>query len=117
MIIKLHLNLYIYTYISIFELVKNLVEFDAMGNLIGKNKKLEPQNSRNDDKERGGRISSSNLQTQKPLPLPLPQVTSSMSKKPTPNSGQSSNTKKSTNKYALIQDNFTSLEQVCMFLI
>jgi hypothetical protein len=99
---------------SIFELVKNLVEFDAMGNLIGKNKKLEPQNSRNDDKERGGRIS---LQTQKPLPLPLPQVTSSMSKKPTPNSGQSSNTKKSTNKYALIQDNFTSLEQVCMFLI
>ncbi|CAJ2659106.1 unnamed protein product [Trifolium pratense] len=88
-----------------------------MGNLMGKNKKREAQNTRNDDdKRRGGRITSSNLPTQKPLPLPLPlplpQVTSSMSKKPTHNSGQSSNTKKSTNKYGLIPDNFTSLEQV-----
>ncbi|GAU51701.1 hypothetical protein TSUD_415110 [Trifolium subterraneum] len=78
-----------------------------MGNLMGKNKKREPQNTRNDDnKGRGGRITSSNFPTQKPLPLPLPpQATSSMF-------GQSSNTNKSTNKYALIQDNFSSLEQV-----
>jgi hypothetical protein len=63
-------------------------------------------------------MSSSNLPTQKPIPLPLPlplppQATSSMSNKSTHDYGQSSNTKKSPKKYALIQDNFTTLEQVC----
>ncbi|CAL5187052.1 unnamed protein product [Lathyrus oleraceus] len=90
-----------------------------MGNLLGKNKKheSEKQHSRN-DKERGGRISSLNFQTQnqKPIPLPLPpQVASSVSKKSSfgkQNSGQSSNTKKPTKKYAFIPDNFTTLEQV-----
>ncbi|WJX51071.1 E3 ubiquitin-protein ligase rglg4 [Trifolium repens] len=64
-------------------------------------------------------MSSSNLPTQKPIPLPLPlplplppQATSSMSNKSTHDYGQSSNTKKSPKKYALIQDNFTTLEQV-----
>jgi len=71
-----------------------------MGNLLGKSKKQEPQDSRNE------RISSSNFPTHKPVPLPLPpQITS----------GQSSNTKKPLKKYALIQDNFTTLEQVYMF--
>jgi hypothetical protein len=89
-----------------------------MGNLLGKNKMHEPQNSRNDDIRIGGRMSSSNLPTQKPIPLPLPlplppQATSSMSNKSTHDYGQSSNTKKSPKKYALIQDNFTTLEQVC----
>jgi hypothetical protein len=46
---------------------------DAMGNLLGKNKMHEPQNSRNDDIIRigGGRMSSSNQTTQKSIPLPL----------------------------------------------
>ncbi|KEH38212.1 E3 ubiquitin-protein ligase RGLG2-like protein [Medicago truncatula] len=82
-----------------------------MGNLLGKSKKRNPQNSRSD---KGGRILS-NIPVHEPIPLPLTQQVASMSKKSnfgTHNSGQSSNTKKPLKKYALIQDNFTTLEQV-----
>ncbi|XP_004488557.2 E3 ubiquitin-protein ligase RGLG4-like [Cicer arietinum] len=92
--------------ISIFQYVENLVEH-AMGNLIGKSKKRDSQNSRSE------RISS-NFSNNKPMPLPL-QPKAIMSQKScfgTYNSGQSSNTKKTPKKYALIPDNFTTLEQV-----
>jgi len=87
-----------------------------MGNLLGKSKKRNPQNSRSD---KGGRILS-NIPVHEPIPLPLTPQVASMSKKSsfgTHNSGQSSNTKKPLKKYALIQDNFTTLEQVYMFHI
>ncbi|XP_024632828.2 E3 ubiquitin-protein ligase RGLG4 [Medicago truncatula] len=68
-----------------------------MGNILGNNRNREPQNSRNEI------ISSPNFPTQKPVPLPLP---------PEIISGQCSNTKQPSKKYALIHDNFTTLEQV-----
>lgn len=95
--------------ISIFQYVENLVEH-AMGNLIGKSKKRDSQNSRSE------RISS-NFSNNKPMPLPL-QPKAIMPQKScfgTYNSGQSSNTKKTPKKYALIPDNFTTLEQVSFF--
>ncbi|RHN74389.1 putative transcription factor C2H2 family [Medicago truncatula] len=78
-----------------------------MGNLLGKNKKHEHQDTRNDPKGRDERISSSNFPIHKPVPLPLPRQVIS---------GQSSNTKKPLKKYDLIQDNFTTLEQVIVAL-
>jgi len=86
-----------------------------MGNLLGKSKKRNPQNSRSD---KGGRILS-NIPVHEPILLPPTPQVASMSKKSsfgTHNSGQTSNAKKSS-KYALIKDNFTTLEQVYMFHI
>ncbi|XP_058763546.1 E3 ubiquitin-protein ligase RGLG4-like [Vicia villosa] len=95
-----------------------------MGNFLGKNKKHESQknHSSRNDREKGGRISSSNFHTQNqkpmslPLPPPPPQVaSSSMSKKSSfgkQDSGQTSKTMKPSKKYDFIPDNFTTLEQV-----
>ncbi|TKY49460.1 E3 ubiquitin-protein ligase RGLG2 [Spatholobus suberectus] len=109
-----------------------------MGNLFGKNKKRGTHSSRN-DKDSGGRIYTTvnnrglppNFPTQLPQPPPppllyptleppppLPAQPQSMFKKPSfgrLNSKQNSsvmNKKQSAKKYALIPDNFSTLEQV-----
>ncbi|XP_057458217.1 E3 ubiquitin-protein ligase RGLG4-like [Lotus japonicus] len=106
-----------------------------MGNLFGRNKKHNPQFSRF-DRGREGRISSSvsgrplrspfptELPRPPPPPPPLPQaprLAVPQSKKPagywTGNSEESSvamnsKSKQSAKKYALIRDNFNTLEQV-----
>ncbi|KAJ1381820.1 E3 ubiquitin-protein ligase [Sesbania bispinosa] len=110
-----------------------------MGNLFGRNKKRDTQISRN-DKGSGGRISStvsnrpvisSNFPTQAPPPsqppsIPAPPRVQSLSKtkrsifgahSSEQSSGVVMNTKQSAKKYALIPDNFTTLEQVHMFLL
>lgn len=142
MTIKLHHIIYLFQFWR--EPSSLVIIEDAMGNLLGRNKKRDPQNSRNGNKGRDGRISStvgsseavsSHFPTRVPMPQypqlqPRPQLpprAQSLSKRPsfgTHNSGQSSaaaamNSKQSATakKYALIPDNFTTLEQVYIFLL